>query len=69
VKIVTCHSAGRAETGIVRLLDGERRLLTIMAPWGQPLEETFRRIRDQLTDAEAAEVWQAFGLGTPNGAA
>jgi hypothetical protein len=68
MRISTCHSTGRSEVGVFRLLDGERRSLTIMAPWGQPLAETYRQVRPQLTDEEAAEVAAAFGLDVPGGA-
>jgi hypothetical protein len=69
VKITTCHSTGRTETGILRSLDGERRTLVIMAPWGQPVAQTISAIWDQLTDAEQVEVAAAFGLDRPDGAA
>jgi hypothetical protein len=67
VKISTCHSTGRTEVAVFRMLDGERRTLVIMCPWGQPLAETMAKVRPQLTDTEAMEVALAFGLDGPDG--
>jgi hypothetical protein len=67
VRISTCHSTGRAEVAVFRLLDGERRSLTILCPWGQPLADTYRQVLPQLTAEEAVEVAAAFGLGPPEG--
>jgi hypothetical protein len=63
MRIVTVHSSGHTETGVTRLLDGDRRTLTIMSPWGQPLGETLRAIWPELTPTERHEVWAAFDLG------
>jgi hypothetical protein len=63
MRITTCHSTGRTETGVTRLLDGERRSLIIMAPWNQPIDRTITAIWNQLTPDEQREVAEAFGLG------
>jgi len=47
----------------MRLLDGERRSLIIMSPWGQPIAETLRQVWPELTPAERVDVWAAFNLG------
>jgi hypothetical protein len=64
VRITTCHSTGRTETGVMRMLDGERRTLIILSPWGQPPERTIAVIWDQLTEEEQRDVAAAFGLGS-----
>jgi hypothetical protein len=69
MKITTSYSTGRTETGVLRYLDGERRTLVIMAPWGQSVDQTIAAIWDQLTEDEQREVAQAFGLDRPGGAA
>jgi hypothetical protein len=51
----------------MRLLDGERRSLIIMCPWGQPIAETLRKVWPELTPTERVDVWAAFGLGEPGG--
>ncbi len=56
------YSTGRTETGVMRLLEGQRRTLVVLSPWGQPPLETLRRVAGQLTDEEAAEVAAAFGI-------
>jgi hypothetical protein len=66
VRITTCHSTGRTETGILRYLDGERRTLVIMAPWGQSTERTVASVWNQLTAEEQREVAAALGLGQQN---
>jgi hypothetical protein len=62
VRITTSYSTGRTETGVLRYLDGERRTLVIMAPWGQPVDRTIAAIWNQLTTDEQTEVRVAFGL-------
>jgi hypothetical protein len=62
VRITTCHSTGRTETGVLRYLDGERRTLVILAPWQQPIERTIATVWNQLTAEEQREVVAAFGL-------
>jgi hypothetical protein len=62
VRITTCYSTGRTETGVLRMLDGERRSLVIMCPWGQPPAQTVTKVWGQLTPAEQREVAAAFGL-------
>jgi len=69
MRVTTCHSTGRTETGVLRYLDGERRTLVIMAPWGQPVERTIASIWNLLTVDEQVEVVAAFGLDQPGGAA
>jgi hypothetical protein len=46
-------------------LDGERRTLVIMAPWGQPIARTVAAIWNQLTQDEQVEVAAAYGLDQP----
>jgi hypothetical protein len=65
VRITTCHSTGRTETGVLRYLDGERRTLVIMAPWQQPIERTIASVWNLLTAEEQREVVAAFGLDRP----
>jgi hypothetical protein len=65
MKITTTYSTGRTETGVMRLLDGERRTLVIMCPWGQPLAQTVAAIWNLLTEEEQREVVAAFGLAGP----
>jgi hypothetical protein len=65
VRVTTVHSTGRTETGVLRMLDGRRRTIIVMAPWDQSLAETFRRIRDQLTPEEMTAVLEAFRLDSP----
>jgi len=55
-------STGRTETGVTRYLDGERRTLVIMCPWGQSIEQTIAAVWNQLTEPEQIEVAEAFGL-------
>lgn len=62
MRITTCHSTGRTETGVLRYLDGERRTLVILAPWQQPIERTIATVWNQLTAEEQREVVAAFGL-------
>jgi hypothetical protein len=62
MRITTCHSTGRTETGVLRYLDGERRTLVIMCPWGQPAERTVALVWNQLTTDEQQEIVKAFGL-------
>jgi len=66
VRITTCHSTGRTETGVLRYLDGERRTLVILAPWQQPIERTIAGVWNLLTAEEQAEVRAAFGLDPQN---
>jgi hypothetical protein len=68
MRITTCHSTGRTETGVMRYLDGERRTLVILAPWQQPIERTIAAVWNLLTEAEQVEVIAAFGLDQPGGA-
>ncbi len=65
MRITTCHSTGRTETGVMRYLDGERRTLVILAPWQQPIERTVAAVWNLLTVDEQTEVVAAFGLGRP----
>jgi len=62
VRITTCHSTGRTETGVLRYLDGERRTLVILCPWGQPVARMIGAIWNQLTEDEQREVAEAFDL-------
>jgi hypothetical protein len=54
------YSTGRTETGVMRMLDGERRSLVILCPWQQSPIDTVQRIRDQLTDDELRELTEAL---------
>jgi len=69
VRITTCHSTGRTETGVLRYLDGERRTLVVMAPWQQPIERTIAAVWNLLTEEEQREVVAAFGLDQPDASA
>jgi hypothetical protein len=62
MKISFVYSPNRTEANVLRMLDGERRSLIVMAAWRQPPVETFMAIRSQLTDSEATEVKNALGL-------
>jgi hypothetical protein len=62
VKISFCYSPNRTEASVMRMLDGERRSLIVMAGWRQSPIETFMEIRHQLTSDEATEVKIALGL-------
>ncbi len=69
MRITTCHSTGRTETGVLRYLDGERRTLVIMAPWQQPIQRTIAAVWNLLTEEEQREVVVAFDLDQPDGVA
>jgi hypothetical protein len=61
-------STGRVECHVMRWLDDRRRGVVIACPWAQPPAETYRQVRHLLTDQEAAEVAEALGLATRDGA-
>jgi hypothetical protein len=69
VRISVVYSTGRVETGVMRTLDGQRRGLVVMCPWGQEPLETVRRLAGQLTEEEHREVAAAFGFDRPDGEA
>jgi hypothetical protein len=62
VKISLVYSTGRTETGVTRILEGERRSLVVMCLWRQSPAATLAMVRHQLTDEEAAELAAALDL-------
>jgi len=61
MRIQTCYSTDRTESGIMRTLDGDRRTLILLCTWGELPIHTYLAVRDQLTDEEITEVRKAFG--------
>jgi hypothetical protein len=62
VRISFVYSTGRTETGVLRMLEGQRRSLIVMCPWRQTPAATFAAVRSQLTPEEEAELAAGLGL-------
>lgn len=56
-------SPGRTQPLVSRLWNGLGCSLTILAPWGQTLDETLEQVWRQLDHAERLKVWAAFDMG------
>jgi len=62
VTITMVYAPMRDEVSIMRVLDGQRRRLCILCRFGQQPAEVYAAVRDELTEAERAEVVVALGL-------
>ena len=68
MRIITCYSPSTTETTVMRGLVNDERRVVISTRWGEPLRTTYAKVRDRLTDEEAAQIARAFGLEPPGGA-
>jgi hypothetical protein len=62
MEIVVVRSVGRTETGVFRLMDGQRRSLRLYAPYGWTDGRIFADVAGRLTATEQVEVAAALGL-------
>jgi hypothetical protein len=65
VEVVIVRGQGRTETGIFRLLDGQRRRVVIHAAWGLRDGAVLAAVADRLSATERADVAAALGLDRP----
>ncbi len=67
MRITVVYGASLSEVTVSRSLDGRRNQLIISCGWKQDPAEVFRLARPSLTDEEAAELADVFGIAHERG--